>query len=147
MLVLAVGETITVGLLAFYAAAVSDPLSTWQAVSSHPYLSFLPQIVQPLLNSSKSLIGGLSILVILSVVIKNIYRGVVTYPMAHYGALVKAFFGQRLLESFLNRDYRWHLQQNSADLIQLVQWRTHIGRNFITPHLKMLCELSMLFVL
>ena len=32
MLLLAIGETVTVGLLAFYAAAVSDPQSTWQAV-------------------------------------------------------------------------------------------------------------------
>lgn len=147
MLLLAIGETVSVGLLAFYAAAVSDPQSTWQAVADHPYLSIVPSTIQPILSSPKALIGGLSILVILSVVLKNIYRGVVTYKMAHFGALVEAFFGQRLLESFLNRDYRWHLQENSADLIQLVQWRTHIGRNFITPHLKMLCEFSMLFVL
>ena len=38
MLLLAIGETVTVGLLAFYAAAVSDPQSTWLAVAHHPYI-------------------------------------------------------------------------------------------------------------
>jgi len=147
MFLLAIGETVVVGLLAFFSAAVSDPLSTWQAVVDHPYQLLLPSIVQPLLETPKTMIGGLSVLVIVLMVLKNAYRGVITYQMSHYGALVEAFFGQRLLESFLNRDYRWHLGKNSADLIQLVQWRTHLGRNYVTPHLKMFCELMMLFVL
>ncbi|MCK5915582.1 MAG: hypothetical protein KAG92_05540, partial [Deltaproteobacteria bacterium] len=79
--------------------------------------------------------------------VKNIFSGLITYQMARYGALTEAYFGQRLLESFLRRDYRWHLTQNSADLIQLVQWRTQLGRSFITPHLKVLCETLILIVL
>lgn len=146
MLLLACVETATVGLIAFYAAAVSDPQSTWQAVTHHPFLPFIP-FASILSTSAKYLIGSLSILVICAVIFKNIFTGIITYHMARYGALTEAFFGQRLLESFLNRDYRWHLSQNSADLIQLVQWRTQLGRSFITPHLRVFSETLILIVL
>jgi len=146
MLLLACVETATVGLIAFYAAAVSDPQSTWQAVSHHSSISLVP-FASLLTASAKNLIGGLSLLVIGAVICKNIFSGMITYQMARYGALAEAYFGQRVLESFLNRDYRWHLSQNSADLIQLVQWRTHLGRGFITPHLKVFSETLILIVL
>jgi len=146
MLLLACVETATVGLIAFYAAAVSDPQSTWQAVSSRSLIDIVP-FASLLTASAKNLIGGLSLLVIGAVIFKNIFSGIVTYQMARYGALTEAFFGQRLLESFLNHDYRWHLSQNSADLIQLVQWRTNLGRGFITHHLRVFSETLILVVL
>ncbi len=147
MLVLAFGETATVGLIAFYAAAVSDPQSSWQAVVSHPAYKILPLSIHPFIASPKALIGTLSILVIVAVLLKNIYRGAVTFHTARYGALIEAFFGQHLLENFLYRNYLWHLKKNSADLIQLVQWRTFLGRGFLTPCLNIFCELAMLSVL
>jgi len=135
MLLLACVETATVGLIAFYAAAVSDPQSTWQAVSSRSFIDIIP-FASLLTASAKNLIGGLSFLVIGAVIFKNLFSGIITYQMARYGALTEAFFGQRLLESFLNRDYRWH-----------VQWRTNLGRGFITPHLRVFSETLILIVL
>jgi len=145
MLVLACVETAGVGLIAFYAAAVSDPLSTlnlpvFQTLKAFPYIG-------PLVSSSKLLIGSLSVFVIVFLPLKNSYRGLVAYQIARSSALMEAFFGQRLLEVLLARDYIWHLEQNSADLVQYVNWRHHFGRNFVGPSLKVICEVAMLIVM
>ncbi|MEA3464741.1 MAG: ABC transporter ATP-binding protein [Thermodesulfobacteriota bacterium] len=145
MLLLAVGETVIVGLIAFYAAAVSDPQATFQ-ITTFKTLRNIPAI-EPLLCSPKAMIGSLSVLIIVVVPLKNSFRGFVTYRMARYSATLEAAFGQRILAGFLARDYRWHVQQNSADLVNMVNWRHHLGRNFVRPYLNVVCELSMLLVL
>ncbi len=147
MLLLAFGETAVVGLIAFYAASVSDPQASWQAVMTSSVFQSLPDNTRLIVDSPRALIGVLSLLVIMAVVFKNIYRGYVTFHIARFAALIEAFFGQRLMEIFLHRDYLWHLKSNSADLLQLIQWRTHLGNGFVTPHLKIFCEISMLIVL
>ena len=145
MLFLAVGETVIVGLIAFYAAAVSDPQATFQ-IATLKTLRAIPSI-EPFLSSPKAMIGSLSVLIIAVVPLKNSFRGFVTYRMARYSATLEAAFGQRILAGFLARDYRWHVQQNSADLVNMVNWRHHLGRNFVRPYLNVVCELSMLVVL
>jgi len=139
-------ETMAVGLIAFYAAAISDPGSTLTAVLESRFWQidggYLPG---PL--TAKELIGGLSVLVIGAVLLKNLVRGVLTLHIARFGALVESYLGGRLLENFLYRDYLWHLRQNSADLVQRIIWRQWLGRNFVVPHLKIMTEVVMLIVL
>jgi ABC-type multidrug transport system fused ATPase/permease subunit len=145
MLLLAFVETATVGLIAFFAAAVSDPTSSIQL----PVIEALREIpfISPYVQSPKTMIASLSVLMILALPLKNGFRGWVVYRMASYSAVLEAVFGQRLLAGILAKDYAWHIQQNSADLIQTVNWRHHLGRNFVQPHLNILCEASMLLVL
>ncbi|MFA5585837.1 MAG: ABC transporter ATP-binding protein [Saccharofermentanales bacterium] len=145
MLILAFIETGAVGLLAFYAAAVSDPASSFQ-LSALNALREIP-FFSPLVQSPKAMIASLSVLVILTLPLKNGFRGWVTYRIARYSAALEAVFGQRLLEGILARDYAWHVKQNSADLIQTVNWRQHLGRQFVQPYLNVVCEASMLLVL
>jgi ABC-type multidrug transport system fused ATPase/permease subunit len=145
MLILAGAETAAVGLIAFYAAAVSDPqaslsFSLFAAMRSH-------EVFPSLVSTPKAMIGTLSIVLIVAIPGKNALRGLITYHMARYSANLESLFGQRVLESFLARDYRWHLRQNSADLVQMVNWRHHLGRNFVGPYLKVACEVCMLLVL
>lgn len=145
MLFLAGAETLAVGLIAFYAAVVSDPQSSFNM----PLFATLRThgVASALLATPKAMIGSLSVVLILTIPGKNIIRGLVTYHMACYSATLEALFGQRVLESFLARDYRWHLRQNSADLVQMVNWRHHLGRNFVGPYLNIACEICMLVVL
>ncbi|SEA64873.1 ABC transporter [Desulfuromusa kysingii] len=145
MLLLAVGETAVVGLIAFYAAAVSDPQATFNLATLETLRSF--SVLAPILSSPKQMIGCLSVLVIIAVPLKNAFRGFITYRSARYGAVLEAYFGQQILSGILARDYRWHVQQNSADLVNLANWRHHLGRFFVNPYLKVICELSMLMVL
>ena len=145
MLLLAGAETVAVGLIAFYAAVVSDPQSSFNM----PFFATMREngVASTLLATPKAMIGTLSVVLILAIPGKNVIRGLVTYHMACYSATLEALFGQRVLESFLARDYRWHLRQNSADLVQMVNWRQQLGRNFVGPYLNIACEICMLVVL
>ena len=145
MLLLAFIETAVVGLVAFYAAAVSDPISSIQI----PAISALRKIplLHPFIRSPKAMIASLSILLIFAFPLKNGFRGWVVYRIARYSAAMEAVFGQRCLANILGRDYAWHVRQNSADLIQTVNWRHHLGRNFVQPYLNVVSEVTMLLVL
>ncbi len=145
MLLLAGGETAVVGLIAFYAAAVSDPQATFQLPLLHKLGAYA--LVQPLLASPRALIGLLSVLVIVAVPTKNIFRGFVVYRIARYSAALEAAFGQQLLSGILARDYRWHVSQNSADLVSIINWRHHLGREYVRPYLNLVCEMCMLVVM
>lgn len=145
MLALAFIETGVVGLVAFYAAAISDPRSSFQ-VPTIQNLQKLP-LFHTILSSPTTLIAGLSILVMLAFPLKNGFRGWVTFRIARYSATMEAIFGQRCLSNILGRDYGWHVRQNSADLIQTVNWRHHMGRNFVQPYLNVVSEATMLLVL
>jgi ABC-type multidrug transport system fused ATPase/permease subunit len=145
MLLLALMETATVGLIAFYAAVVSNPVSSIQvpAMSSLQEISYLKFFI----HSPTAIITSLSVLIILALPLKNGFRGWVTYGIARYSAELESVFGQRLLAGVLAKDYAWHVQQNSADLIQTVNWRHHLGRNYVRPYLNVACETCMLLVL
>ena len=80
MLLLALVETFTVGIIAFYAAAISDPKSTYQAILKYQLMGFkFTDFLS--LNSPKLMIGFFSILVIFSVIIKNIFSGFITFKI------------------------------------------------------------------
>jgi ABC-type multidrug transport system fused ATPase/permease subunit len=145
ILLLAFVETAVLGLIAFYAASVSDPRASIQI----PALSALQNIplINPFIRNPTAMIASLSVMVMLALPLKNGLRGWVTYRMARYSATLEALFGQRLLTGVLARDYAWHVQQNSADLIQTVNWRHQLGRYFVKPYLDVVCETSMLLVL
>lgn len=145
MLLLAFMETATVGLIAFYAAVVSNPISSIQipAVRVLQEISFFNYFI----DTPTAMIASLSGLVMLALPLKNGLRGWVTYRIARYSATLEAVFGRRLLAGILAKDYGWHVQQNSADLIQTVNWRHHLGRFFVQPYLNVVCETCMLLVL
>lgn len=143
---LAIVETVTVGIIAFYAAAVSDPQATYKAFMGYQFWIVDISRLFPAL-SIKSMIALFSILLIVAIVTKNIFSGLVTLSIAKFSSLTESYFGCQLLDRFLSEDYLWHLDQNSADLIQQVNWRHYLGRNFMTSYLKMMTEIAMLIAL
>jgi ABC-type multidrug transport system fused ATPase/permease subunit len=146
MLGLALVETIAVGIIAFYAALISDPQAGYQSLVNFQFSGlYLSALIDDLTVSK--VIAVFSLMLIVAVVIKNIYSGIITLSIAKYSATVESFFGSRLLESFLYQPYQWHLSKNSADLVQYVNWRNHLGRNFFNPALKVMTALTMLLVL
>ena len=145
MLLLAFIETAVVGLVAFYAAVVSNPSASIQLPAIKALQKF--PLTHPFIGSPTAMIASLSILVILAFPLKNGFRGWVVYRIARYSADMEAVFGQRCLANILGRDYAWHVRQNSADLIQTVNWRHHLGRHFVQPYLNVVSEVTMLLVL
>ena len=56
------------------------------------------------------------------------------------------YIGEYLLKGFLDMPYEWHLQRNSADLIQGIGWRVYLG-NLITAALKLLSDVLIVLIL
>jgi ABC-type multidrug transport system fused ATPase/permease subunit len=146
MLGLALVETAAVGIIAFYAALISDPQAGYQSLFDFQIwdISFGELLID---KTVAKVISIFSLMLIVAVVIKNIYNGIITLNIAKYSANVESFFGSRLLETFLYQPYQWHLSKNSADLVQYINWRNHLGRNFFNPALKVMTALTMLVVL
>jgi ABC-type multidrug transport system fused ATPase/permease subunit len=146
MLGLALVETAAVGIIAFYAALISDPQAAFQTLLRFHLFGFSATEFFGQ-TSIELIIGFFSLLLIAVVICKNVYSGLVTLNIAKYSATVESLFGSNLLETFLYRPYQWHLDKNSSDLVQYINWRIYLGRELLTPGLKGLTEICMLVVL
>jgi ABC-type multidrug transport system fused ATPase/permease subunit len=137
MIILALAETAALGSIAFFASAVSDP----EVVLRSKYIDwaeiFLPS---SLFASAQALIITLSLIVIILVSGKNLFKGLIFYAIARFSTLVEVLIGERLLKGFLHLPYEWHLRRNTADLIYAIEWRKFLGRQFFAPLLKGLSD-------
>lgn len=123
MVLVAVLETLTAGVISFYAASFANPGLIIQ--------DYIPkaQKVFPWIPSldTKGLILALSLTVIALVVVKNAAAAVVTYATNLYTANVSGHLGRLMFGGFLDMPYEWHTRHFSADLIQNVGWSQYFG--------------------
>ena len=142
MVAVALLETFAAGAISFYAASVANP---YAILADHlPRLEFLIPGIADL--SIKRLITILSIGVVLVIVLKNAASAVTTYASRLFAANISGYIGEYLLKGFLDMPYEWHLQHNSADLIQGIGWRVYLG-NLITAALKLLSDTLIVLIL
>lgn len=128
-------ETAVLGMVAFFASAVTDPKS----VLTSKYIEFLRVIIQyDYLYTTEGLIVISGVLVALFVGLKNCVRALVDFNIIRFGVGIETFFGEQLLNGFLLLPYKKHLNCNSADLVNAVQWRTYLGRKFFQHFIKIL---------
>ena len=140
----AVMETAALGMVAFFASTVTDP----HAVLSSKYVAFAKHIVNAeFLHSGKGLILTSGIIMLILIVIKNSVKIVVAYWIARFGVGIEAYFGANMLKGFLTLPYKWHLTCNSADLVNAVNWRTFLGRNFFQPCLTIFNNVLMVTIM
>ena len=140
----AVLETITLGMVALFASAVSDP----SAVIHSVYMNSLREVFSSeWFDTSKEMITNIGLVVVCLVGLKNCVKALVTYWIARFGVSVEAYFGEMLLKGFLTLPYQWHLTRNSADLVNAIQWRTYMGRYFLEPCLKVFDSTMMVFLM
>ncbi len=137
-------ETAALGSVAFFASAVTDP----GVVLSSRYVVFAKHIINfSFLNNSKGLILFSSVLVVILITAKNCVKAVVNYWITRFGAGIEAYFGEILLQGFLDLPYQWHIKCNSADLVNAVQWRNYLGRNFFEPCLSIFNNVLMVAIM
>ena len=137
-------ETAALGSVAFFASAVTDP----KAVLSSRYVVFAKHMIDcDFFNNSKGLIIFSSVIVVALITAKNSARAIVNYWITRFGAGIEAYFGEILLKGFLELPYQWHIKSNSADLVNAVQWRTYLGRNFFTPCLTIFNNILMVVIM
>jgi len=137
IMLLAVIETVAVGIIAFFAAAISNPASTNQTI----FIRFARLMLgDAFFATPKVMIGSLAVILVIAVVLKNLYRGVIIFSVSRFSALLEADLGARLLDAFLRQPYQWHIKQNTADLIHAIEWRRYLGRMFMTPSMNILSD-------
>jgi ABC-type multidrug transport system fused ATPase/permease subunit len=89
-----------------------------------------PWGMEGLLDTPESFILTLSIAVFVFIILKNVCRALVKYASVRYAASLQAFFGDLLLQKFLRAEYSWYVKENPSNLVNSVNWRTHVGRFF-----------------
>ena len=137
-------ETVSLGAIAFFASAVTDPAS----VLSSQYFHYVDNLFGThFITSQGSLIVVSGLVMVCFVVIKNGIKAASIYAMTRFSVSAEAFFGKMLINGFLRIPYQWHLRQNSADLINAVQWRVYLGRSFFQPCLTILNDVLMVSIM
>lgn len=141
-------ETTSVVVIAAFISAIASPDTTVEST----YFSWLVDTpVGHLATNPDTVVPFLGACVLASIIIKNVLHIVVAYYQARYVTKLEAIYGERMLSGFLFMPYEWHLKQNSADLVCVLDWRVFFGRNFIAPCLQLISDIvivaSMLGVL
>jgi ATP-binding cassette, subfamily B, bacterial PglK len=137
-------EAGSLGAIAIFASAVSDPVVVLKS-------SYLKTIMRYLnidyVLSTQNLILSTGILVIILVVVKNTVKMIVTYLTVRVGGSISVYFGEFIINGFLNMPYEWHISENSADLVTTINWRSVIGNNILLPSLTLLCDIVMISIM
>lgn len=131
MMFSAIFETISLGSVALFASTITDSSSI---ISSKP--AVVINNFNVFLITEKNIIFVTGILMIILVGLKNGFKAVVIYSITRFGVSVETFFGNILLKGFLTLPFDWHLQKNSADLVNAISWRTFLGSGFFQPCLN-----------
>ena len=144
MLCVAILETVTLGSIAFFVSAITDPVT----VLSYKYIYFIKQTIDiDFLNSANGLIMAAGLLMVFLIALKNSIKAIVNYGLTRFAIIIEAYFGKILLNGFLKLPYQWHLSRNTADLVNAVQWRVFLGRNFFQPFLTILNDILMISIM
>ena len=107
LLFAAIVETGTLGFIAFFASAMSDP----DAVLQSNYITAVKEMFHAdYLAHKQGLIVALSILLMGLIVFKNALLFSVNYWSIRFATFVDSFFGEKLLGGFIFR-YEWHLYE------------------------------------
>jgi ATP-binding cassette, subfamily B, bacterial PglK len=125
MLIVAVIEAISVGMIALFATSISNPNEIINSV----YITHLKKIMpNGFLQSTNDIVMFLSILVVGTLLLKSTIKTISDYISRLYVGYIGCIIGKRLLSGFLRIPYEWHSSKNSADLVLAVYWRVHIAR-------------------
>lgn len=144
MILKAVIETATMGLIAFFAASITRPD---EIVTSSYILFAKDNLGLTFFSTVPGFVVGLSAIIVLLVAFKNGFKSYIIMRLGRYSAELEAFLGRSLIRGFLNMPYKWHIDQNSADLVYAIEIRKQVGRFFITSVLKLISDFLLVFIM
>jgi len=128
ILVNAMIRTVALGAIAVFIASLSSPE---RALNSR-YVEYIKNTIQlGLFDNSVTFIAGISILVLILVIFKNIGLALTKYGSVLYSAGLQAYFGDMLLQGFLYAEYIWYVKENPSNIINAINWRAQIGSFFL----------------
>jgi ABC-type multidrug transport system fused ATPase/permease subunit len=140
----AIFETAAMGLIAFFAAALSRP----DEILHSKYVLFVKtSFGLEFLSTVQGFIIGFCILIVVVVAVKNLFKGYLTFLVGRYSASLEAFLGESLISGFLKMPYHWYISQNSADLVYAIEIRKQVGRSFINCVIKLSSDFILIFIM
>ena len=144
MILKAITETAAMGLIAFFAAALSRP----DEIVNSTYVLFVRnRFGLEFLSTVKGFIIAFCIIIVVVVAFKNLFKGYLTFLLGRYSATLEAFLGESLISGFLKMPYHWYISQNSADLVYAIEIRKQVGRSFINCVLRLSSDFLLIFIM
>jgi ATP-binding cassette, subfamily B, bacterial PglK len=107
-------ETISIGLIPSFVSLLGNP----KIINQQMILHWL--YIQSGATSNQIFLLWISIVLLAIYLIKNIYLALLTYWQYFFLYVKQVSLSSRLLRSYLNSSYTFHLQRNSADLVHNV---------------------------
>ena len=130
MIITAVIETMALGLLAFFISSLSAPEQAMGSRHIETVKEIAPWGLGKLLDTPESFILTAAVAVFVFIILKNVCRALVKYASVRYSASLQAFFGDLLLQNFLRAEYSWYVKENPSNLVNSINWRSHVGKFF-----------------
>jgi len=144
MILKAIIETATMGLIAFFAASLSRP----DEIIGSKYVLFVKNSYGlESLSTINGFVISFCIILVVVVILKNLFKAYITLLLGRFSADLEAFFGKSLISGFLKMPYQWYINQNSADLVYSIEIRKQVGRSFINSFLKLCSDLLLVFIM
>lgn len=144
MIFKAIVETAAMGLIAFFAAALSKP----DEIIHSTYVVFIKNSFGlEFLSTVKGFVVAFCIIIVAVVALKNLFKAYITFQVGRYNAKVEGFLGESLVSGFLKMPYQWYINQNSADLVYAIEIRKQVGRFFINSVLKLISDFLLIFIM
>lgn len=112
MLIGMVLEMLGVGLVIPVIALITDESLAKKYVQLQPALDFLGN------PNQKTLIAGAMLLLVAIYIVKTVFLGFLVWKQSRFAFGIQASISQRLFTTYLRQPYMFHLQRNSATLIQ-----------------------------
>ncbi|MGE0492721.1 MAG: ABC transporter ATP-binding protein [Vulcanimicrobiota bacterium] len=137
------------GLLDLTSVAIFFPflvaITNRRALEHHRYFIKIQQVLG--VSSSKDLLVFLGVLILLSLVLREVYSVVLSYYTVRLNGQIQHALSERLLQVYLTRSYRFFLTRHSSDLSQNVLVRVN---GFLTgifqPMLALVQSVATFFV-
>jgi ABC-type multidrug transport system fused ATPase/permease subunit len=73
-------------------------------------------------------------------------RFIVIFGSNLYSGYVSTFLGEKLLIGIMSTSYEWIISKNTADIIQCINWRVHLG-NFLRSTLKAINDILIVTIM
>lgn len=118
------GETLTLGLIALFASSITNPDAVFTSGLFVKAVDYLPQLAA---LDAKLLLMWLGIVVVVVVALKNLCRTITQYFQTKFMWSIACHVKEKMLGRIMHMPYQWVLKQNSADLANSVVWSGSSG--------------------
>ncbi len=125
MLAVAVLETLTIYVIAFFSASISAPEQVKNLFFLRPIFELFPRLAS-WCSDDRNFILFMSLFIVFFILIKNILTALSHWQTAVFSEQVSSEVSDEIMRRFLYSPYRWHLSSQSGRIFQVMGWRGNL---------------------